>query len=171
MKIWIKDLKTSISDMGRVTLSFDCSRKALGEIEKLKNGEYELSIKKVGNKRTAAQNRYLWELIGQICVKENGNRADDEEIYIQLLEQAGVKCEYIMGLPEIEMSLRRAFRSVKIVDHRDYNGKGMNVYKVFFGSSTMDTKEMASLIDKTIERAEADGIDTDYWRRMLCDTM
>jgi len=171
MKIWIKDLKTSISDMGRVTLSFDCSRKALGEVEKLKSGEYELSIKKITNKRTAAQNRYLWELIGQICVKENGNRADDEEIYIQLLEQAGGKCEYIMGLPEIYPSLKKAFRIVKIVDRRVYKTNQMNIYKVYFGSSAMDTKEMALLIDKTIERAEGDGIDTDYWRRMLCDTV
>jgi hypothetical protein len=34
----------------------------------------------------------------------------------------------------------------------------------------MDTKEMSILIDKTIERAEADGIDTDAWRMLLYDT-
>ena len=59
---------------------------------------------------------------------------------------------------------------VKVIDDRMYMGQRFYVYKCFFGSSTMNTKEMGGLIDKTIERAEAVGIDTDYWKEVLYES-
>lgn len=139
----------------------------MAAVERLKSGDYVLSITKPTNKRSLAQNRYLWELLGQISVKENGSRAEDIDIYCQLVEQTGAKCEYLLALPQAEERLRRVFRVVKAVDDREYNGKLMYVYKCFYGSSHMSTQEMAMLIDKTIERAEANGIDTEAWKQLL----
>lgn len=167
MKISARDVKTAVTDYGRVSISFNCSRNAITAIERMKNGDYELSIEKPTNKRTGQQNSYLWELLGQISLKENGSREDDENIYCQLIEKVGAKCVYLMGLPETKDELERSFRVVKVVDDRDYNGKLMYVYKCFYGSSMMNTGEMALLIDATIERAEAAGIDTDYYRVKL----
>lgn len=168
MKIYAESLKTFV-DFAKASMSFQCSRKALEALETLKNGDYVITITQPAKKRTAQQNRYLWELLGQISAKENGNRSEDVEIYCQLVEQAGAKCEYLMGLPGMEDRLKQVFRVVKIVDDRLYNGRQMNVYKCFYGSSKLDTREMGILIDKTIERAEADGIDTDYYRRLLIE--
>lgn len=167
MKISARDVKTAVTDYGRVSISFNCSRNAITAIERMKNGDYELSIEKPTNKRTGQQNSYLWELLGQISLKENGSREDDENIYCQLIEKVGAKCVYLMGLPETKDELERSFRVVKVVDDRDYNGKQMHVYKCFYGSSMMNTKEMAMLIDATIERADAAGIDTDYYKVKL----
>ena len=167
MKISARGLKTSIPPFGDVSIKFDCSGKARESLEALKTGDYIISITKPNKARSLQQNRYLWELIGQIAMKENGNKAEDVQIYMQLIEASGAKVEYLMGLPEIEPRLKRVFRVVTVVDSRDYNGKTMNVYKCFYGSSKMSTEEMGKLIDKTIERAELDGIDTEPWRVYL----
>jgi hypothetical protein len=167
MKISARDVKTAVTDYGRASISFNCSMNSITALGQLKNGDYELSIEKPTNKRTGQQNSYLWELLGQISLKENGSREDDENIYCQLIEKVGAKCVYLMGLPETKDELERSFRVVKVVDDRDYNGKLMHVYKCYWGSSKMDTKQMAMLIDATIERAEAAGIDTDYYKVKL----
>ena len=167
MKVFAENLRTAIKDFGTVSLTFECSRNAIEAVERLKKGDYIITFTKPSNKRSLAQNRYLWELLGQISVKENGNRADDVEIYCQLVEQAGVKCEYLLALPQAEERLRSVFRVVKAVDDREYNGQLMIVFKCFYGSSKMNTKEMSMLIDKAIERAEMDGIDTEVWRTLL----
>lgn len=172
MKIYARDLKTGFSESGRVTISFECGWKAKASIEMLKKGDYELDIKSKKDQRTMAQNRYLWELIGQIAMKENGNKAEAEDIYMQLLEAAGAKCEY---LEMLEMAVDRftqlaQVKFIKIVERRIRNGKPTVMCKCFYGSSKMDTKEMGILIDKTIERAEADGIDTEAWKMRFYDT-
>lgn len=164
MKLSAKGLRIKISDTGIVKLTFECSRRALEALQKLKEGDYELSITQERNKRSHAQNRYLWELIGQICMIEDGNTSGDMELYCRLLEMASIKCVYMLGLPEIRDELAKTFRAVKVVDDRMYNGRQMYMYKCYFGSSHLDTKEMAALIDKTIEYAEQVGIDTDYWK-------
>lgn len=173
MKIYARDLKTGFNESGRVFLSFECGWKAKESIEALKKGEYEIDIKVHRDKRTLAQNRYLWELIGQIAMKENGNKADAENIYMQLLEQAGAKCEYLEMLEEAvdRFTQLAQIRFAKIVERRIRNGMHTVMLKCFYGSSKMDTKEMGILIDKTIERAEADGIDTDAWKVALYDTV
>lgn len=172
MKIYAEKLKTGFKDDGRVILTFDCGWRGKQAIEALKSGNYELDIKEHRNNRSLAQNRYLWELIGQIAMKENGNKADTEEIYMQLLEQAGAKCEFFEMLEDAVDRFKKVaeIRSIKIVDRRIRNGKKTVMCKCFYGSSKMDTKEMSLLIDKTIERAEADGIDTDAWRSLLYDS-
>lgn len=165
MIISVKDLITYITD-DKVSLTFKCSYKAKAMLEKLKRGEYELTIVKAKKGRTLAQNRLLWELLGQISMKENGNTNEDVNIYCQLIEQSGAKCEYML-VPADEGvldRLRRVYRAVKVLQRRNYNGRDMWMVKCFYGSSKMDTKEMGVLIDKTIERAYMAGIDVEPWR-------
>lgn len=165
MIVSAKNLNRFITD-GQVAITFECSWKAKEALEQLKSGDYELSIVQQKKGRTLAQNRYLWELLGQISVAENGNTADDINIYCQLIEQCGAKCEYMLVPAEegVIDRLKRVYRAVKVLQARPYNGRAMWMVKCFYGSSKMDTKEMGQLIDKTIERAEADGIDVDPWR-------
>lgn len=172
MKIYAEKLRTGFREDGRVLLSFDCGWKGKSAIEALKTGNYELDIKERRNNRTLAQNRYLWELIGQISMKENGNKADTEEIYMQLLESAGAKCEFFEITEEAVNRFAKLadIKFLRIVQRRFRNGTHTVMCKCFYGSSKMDTKEMGILIDKTIERAEQDGIDTDAWRRLLYDS-
>lgn len=168
MIISAKNLMRFLSD-GQCAITFECSWKAKEALEKLKRGDYELTIVQQKKGRSLAQNRYLWELLGQISVAENGNTSEDINIYCQLIEQCGAKCEYMLIPAEEDVidRLKRVYRAVKVLQARPYNGKTMWMVKCFYGSSKMDTKEMGLLIDKTIERAEADGIDVDPWRERL----
>lgn len=167
MKILIKDLKVIPFATGGVGLNFDTNYRNILKLKELKEEEYELSITPLSKKRSLAQNRYLWALISEICLAENGNEAETEEIYLQLITEAGAKVEYILALPETESSLKQVFRAVTKVDEREYNGKLMHMYKCFAGSSTFDTVQMTRLIEATLRRAEEDGIETDYWKGIL----
>lgn len=129
---------------------------------------YSIEIKEAKSKRSLQQNSYLWALLSEIDKTVNGDRSNDEwSIYIEALERAGAKCEYIGALPETETLLKENFRAIKFIKKIDLNGKDGNMYKVFLGSSKMDKSEMAALIDTVLDMAEEVGIDTDYYSNLL----
>ena len=80
------------------------------------------------------------------------------DLYIDVLEKASAKYEFLLVLPEAIEKLKQNFRAVKTLEYRDYNGKQMAVVKVFYGSSKFNTKEMSILIDKALQIASELGI-------------
>ena len=128
---------------------------------------YSVEIKEAKSKRSLAQNRYFWLLMHEIDVAMNGRPNDEEEVYAMCLELANVKFDYIGALPEAEPKLRQCFRAVKYIKDIDLNGKPGRMFKVFIGSSKMDTKEMSLLIDTALDLAERVGVETDYWKSVL----
>ena len=167
MKFNAKNVQISTFVRGGAVVSFDCSEYTKAQLQNLKLDNYTIAIEKINKKRSLNQNALLWELIGQICEKENGNKVETEDIYLQLLESAGASVDFLLGIPESEETLKKIFRIVKVVDERIMNNRQMFVYKCYMGSSTFDTKQMTMLIEKTLERAENDGIDTEYWKEEL----
>ena len=129
--------------------------------------DYSIEIKEVKNKRSLAQNRYMWALIREIDIKYHGRPYDDWSVYIMALERAGAKCDYIAALPEIEEALKQNFRAIKRIKEIDLNGHDGYMYKVFIGSSKMDVKEMNLLIDTLLDMAEEVGIETSYYESVL----
>ena len=107
---------------------------------------YEVKEKKTT--RSLQQNKMLWELIHKIA-KAQGQ--DDMEVYCALLERADAKSEYIITATEMEEALRKTFRGVKFIRKQVVNNKECNIYKVYLGSSKMNTKEMSELLDITIQ--------------------
>lgn len=168
IKFLAQDIKTTIYHTGGVGISFDTTINAQEELQKLKRGDYLIEIKKPSNKRSLNQNAYLWEMIGQISMKENGNRTADESIYANILQMAGAKVDYIQGLPEVEETLKKFYRVVIVAEKRT-NEKGVetHVYKCYRGTSEMDTKEMSLVIDKALEYATQVGLDSAYWSTLL----
>lgn len=129
---------------------------------------YSIEIKEAKSKRSLEQNKYMWALISEIDKELNGERSNDEwSIYIQALERAGAKYEYIGCLPEAEEMLKENFRAVKYIKRIDLNGKDGVMYKCFIGSSKMDKEEMGILIDTILDMAIELGIETDYWLEVL----
>ena len=118
---------------------------------------YVLELKEVRSKRTLEQNRYMWALIHRIAHKQEQTEV---EIYTSALEEANAKFIYLLGIPEAEDELRKNFRAVKIVRPTYENGKEYLVYKCFVGSSKLNTKEMAQLLEIIIMWAEELGIET-----------
>ena len=119
---------------------------------------YQIEIKEPKSKRSIEQNKMLWELIHKIAkVTEH----DDMEIYCTALERADAKSDYVITASDMEEALRKSFRGVKFIRMQEVNNKECYVYKVYIGSSKMDTKEMTDLLNIVIEMCYEVGIQVD----------
>ena len=136
-----------------IEVSGGLSRKIIDELEK--GEDYRVEMTKIKSKRTIGQNNLLWKLIDEIADK-TGN--DPEDIYCQALSKAGARYEYIACLPEAESTLRKAFRTIKLMNTFEHNGRTFNQYKAFVGSSKLNTSEMAKLLDVVTATAAENGI-------------
>lgn len=128
---------------------------------------YSVEIKEVKSKRSIEQNKFLWKLLHDIDVAMNGKPTDEMEIYIMCLERANAKFDYLGCLEEAEEMLKQNFRAVKRIKPIDLNGKDGYMYKCFIGSSKMNTKEMALLIETALDIAHEVGIETSYYDEVL----
>ena len=54
--------------------------------------------------------------------------------------------------------LKTSFRAIRKIAEDEINGRTMNVYQCFYGSSKFDTAEMTKLIDHVITRLHDLGI-------------
>lgn len=123
--------------------------------------EIEITISEYRKKRSLEQNKMLWRLIDKISLTENGSKQESEvmNVYSRLLEMANVKYDFILALKEAENSLRNNFRAViDMKQSRIVNNQELNIYKVYYGSSNFNTKEMSELIDFAIEYAYQIGV-------------
>lgn len=168
-KILARFTGVGISKTGAPEARFTLSESALAALQGLNTGEYDVEIKKPRNKRSLNQNALLWELIGNISMEECGSYAETERIYIQILEMAGAKCTFVMVPTDAVDKLREMVRHIKERDRREYNGVDMTVVQCFYGTSKMNTEEMAKVIDTALMYAEERGIDSGYWKDKLME--
>ena len=119
-----------------------------------------VEVKEPKSKRSLEQNRMLWQLIHSIAKKQH---QDDMEVYCALLERADALSDYIITAYDMEDDLRKCFRGVRFIRKQDVNGKECNIYKVYIGSSKMDTKEMTELLDITLQVCAELGIPTEMY--------
>ncbi len=118
---------------------------------------YIVEIKEPKSKRSLEQNKMLWQLIHSIAKKQH---QDDMEVYCALLERADALSDYRITAYDMEEDLRKCFRGVRFIRKQDVNGKECNIYKVYIGSSKMNTKEMTELLDITLQMCAELGIPT-----------
>lgn len=118
---------------------------------------YICEIKEPKSKRSLEQNKLLWKLIHRIA-KETYQ--DDEDVYCAVLEKADALSDYVITAMDMQDTLRKSFRGVKFIRMQEVNGKDCFVYKVYLGSSKMNTAEMTELIEITMQVASELGIDT-----------
>ena len=125
------------------------------EMDKL----YVCEIKQPKSHRSLNQNRLLWKLIHSIA---KATHQDDMDVYCGILERADALSDYVITAIEMETALRKSFRGAKFIRMQEVNGKECYVYKVYIGSSKMDTKEMTELLDITLQICGELGIGVDY---------
>lgn len=119
--------------------------------------QYLIEIKEPKSKRSLEQNKLLWMLIHKIA---KGTYQDDMEVYCTALERADAKSDYVITAIDMEDALRKSFRGVRFVRMQEVNGKECYVYKVFIGSSKMNTKEMNELLEIVFQICSELGIAT-----------
>lgn len=86
---------------------------------------------------------------------------DDMTIYCTALERADAKSDYVITATDMEDALRKSFRGVKFVRMQEVNNKYCYVYKVFLGSSKMNTAEMNELLEIVFQMCSELGIPTE----------
>ena len=118
---------------------------------------YICEIKEPKSKRSLEQNKLLWMLIHRIA-KETYQ--DDEDVYCAVLERADALSDYVITATDMGEALRKTFRGVKFVRMQEVNGKDCYIFKVYLGSSKMNTSEMNELIEITMQVCAELGIDT-----------
>lgn len=118
---------------------------------------FQIEIKEYKSKRSLEQNKYMWALIHEIA-KTTGN--DDMQVYCGILERADVKSEYLITATDMESALKKSFRAVEFIRMQEVNDKDCYVYKVYLGSSKMNTKEMSELLEITLNICGELGIET-----------
>lgn len=121
------------------------------------NKFYICEIKEPKPKRSLEQNKLLWKLIHRIA-KETYQ--DDDDVYCAVLERADALSDYVITATDMGEALRKTFRGVKFVRMQEVNGKDCYIFKVYLGSSKMNTSEMNELIEITMQVCAELGIDT-----------
>lgn len=117
---------------------------------------YQIDIKEYKHRRSIEQNKKLWVLIHEIA---RATHNDEFEVYCSILEKANIKTDYIITAINMEETLKKSFRAVKFIRMQEVNGKDCYVYKVYIGSSKMNTTEMSELLDITLNICGELGID------------
>lgn len=123
----------------------------IGEIRrfayKFKAGNYEIKQKR--KKRSNDANALCWAICTEIA---NVLRTDKESIYVDMLKKYGQSDIWASG-PEVNPA--HHFKYYDFFGKRTVQGKEVNFYVVYRGSSEYDTREMSILIDGIIDEAKA----------------
>ena len=131
--------------------------------DQLKDKELDIEIKQHREIRSKNANAYFHVLVNKIAL-ETGE--SDEAVKNRLVTEYGVVDHTEDGLMlgfKIPASVNpnRIYKYPRYIETRVENGKLFKCYLALKETHEMDTKEMARLIDGTIEEAKELGIETD----------
>lgn len=118
------------------------------------DSEKIFEIKEKKQKRSLTANSYYWTLINQLSTIM---RTSADECHLLMLKRYG-QYEVISVLSEI--SLQGYFKYFEEIGHGTVQGKDFTHYKIYKGSSQMDSKEFSVLLDGVISECEQVGIPT-----------
>ena len=116
--------------------------------------EKVFEVRDYKQKRSLTQNAYFWVLVNEIA---NVTKQSKDEIHLQMLKEYGQN-EVFSIRSDIDVS--RYLKYYEEIGKGKVNGKEFTHYRVFKGSSEMDSREMAILISGVIQEAEQLGIPT-----------
>ena len=121
-------------------------------LNQAKDKQFEL--KEYKEKRSLNANNYYWNLVTELG---NVLKMDKEDLHFLLLQKYG-QSEMISVVAEIDMSDYLKYYTE--AGESNLNGKTFKHYKVYKGSSEMDSKEMSILINGLVEECHIQGIET-----------
>lgn len=113
---------------------------------------YEIKEKKL--KRSLTANAYYWSLLNQLA---SVMRMDNQECHFLMLIRYG---QYEVVSIRSDVSLHGYFKYYEVIGNGFVNGKEFTHYKIYKGSSQMDSKEFSILLDGVRSECEEVGIPT-----------
>ena len=118
------------------------------------DGEKIFEIKEKKPRRTLTANAYYWTLLNQLSTVM---RISSDECHFLMLRRYG-QYEVISVLSDI--SLQGYFKYYEEIGRGRTQGKDFTHYKIYKGSSQMNSKEFSVLLDGVISECEQVGIPT-----------
>jgi hypothetical protein len=115
-----------------------------------------VKIKKYHKRRSLNANSYAWVLITEIA---NKLRSSKEEVYFQMLKRYS-QSSVISIVDEAVPIFLKSVKYAEEFGKGTINGKEFTHIKVYMGSSEMDTREMAILIDGIVSECKELNINT-----------
>lgn len=113
---------------------------------------YEIKEKK--SRRSLTQNAYYWVLLHELA---KALKIDNDTMHRMMLERYGV---YEVISVQSGIDLKGYFKYFEQIGRGTVNGKEFIHYRIFKGSSQMDSKEFSVLLDGLISDCEELGIPT-----------
>lgn len=124
-----------------------------------------VTIKEYRNRRSLSANAYMWELLSQIAQSIG---SDKDAVYLEMLRRYG-KFTYAVVRPVAAEELKRRWRTADELEEVSVNGKKGVQLRLYFGSSTYDTKEMCVLLDGIVSECRELGIEPDMKMKVLLE--
>jgi len=154
----IVECSRSLTGNLRVTFEVD----SLDELRGMEDKEITLEAKISRNKRSLNANAYFHVLVGKIAEKLTISKAKAKNILLGKYGQREMVDDgplIISILENVDMYEREDIHCIP-VGHGVVNGRDFTHWAIVRPSHEYDTKEMAALIDGTIEDAKELGIET-----------
>lgn len=111
-------------------------------------------IKEKKKKRSLTANSYYWSLLNQLA---SVMRMDNQECHFLMLRRYG---QYEVVSIRSDVSLHGYFKYYEEIGKGKVNSREFTHYKIYKGSSQMDSKEFAILLDGVRSECEEIGIPT-----------
>ena len=150
----------------RVTIELD--RDFREKFDALKDFDLDVEIKKHRERRSLSANAYFHLLVGKIAAERGGS---EQSVKVSLVIEYGALAKdddgHTIGfkLPA-SVNVDSIYPYTKCFDTREENGVLFKCYLVYKRTHTLDSKEMARLIDGAVEVARELGIETDTPERL-----
>ena len=124
------------------------------EVSKIE--DLDIEIKKHREKRSLNANAYCWVLLQKLAEKLNTSK---DEVYLEMLQRYG-QFTHLVVKPNVVDKVKEEWRTCRELGEVTVNGKKGIQLQCYFGSSTYNTKEMATFIDGIISECKELGIET-----------
>lgn len=138
-------------------VTFEINEDITASIDKIRDKLLNLTAKIHREKRSLDANAYAWVLMQKIA---EAIHTDKWSVYLMMLERYSPVFTHIIVRPEAVEHVKGEWRTVKVLGPIQVNGSSGIQLQCYFGSSTFDSKEMASFIDGIVSECKEMGIET-----------
>lgn len=154
----IESISRTFGGKGHVTVSLRWDDSEMQRLEVLKGQDVEITIKAKSKRRSLTANAYFWVLVGKLAERLG---IPKEEIYLEQIKRVGVFQPMAINVEAFE-TFKTAWGNNGLGFMVDELGEkdGLMEFLAYYGSSTYSTKQMARLIDSTVEECKVQGIET-----------
>lgn len=138
-------------------------KEILHKLINLEDEQKVYELKEYKQKRSLNANNLLWLLVNKLAI---AIKSTADEVYVSMLKRYG-ECQLISVKSEINVN--GFFKYYEEAGKSDLKGQSYTHYKIYLGSSEMNTKQMSHLIDGVIDECKALDIETmpeEYIKRL-----